>query len=371
MTSNKVFLTVAVAYFVQTALSFISQSWDYYLFGWIQYRQNINYYYTLLGVDAWGWLYFAGGMAIFGSFSHKFSSVNFVIFGLLASACSYIVWMIPYISGSFFNTSVFSILVHFSHLCRATVWPGMLAIFAQNLSAQKKGLSMFLWALTVSLGSITARSLLPLIMSVSSSSSRAYLVVLLFVILGVSGVACSLLFFGFKENPNFNPFRPQQFLQEQLDERDPSLNNSDNEIELSVNAERKFKFSIFSYLQIPSLLRYILSYVFLQAFCSHFLLPILSRKYFLDVNYPWKWCFNYLSMYDCGVIISTLVVGKLIDRKNNRHTYAMIALISAIAPIIVIFIVKTRQEWYYYFFSFLCGLCLGAPTYILNYLTVV
>lgn len=114
----------------------------------------------LLGiVDALYLISYSFGMAALGSIIHKVSLKSYIIAGLLLASASYLIFPIIFAMSGFFSPVVMGILMCLNGFFQATGWPGMMGIFGNWFSKNKKGVLMGIWAMNANMGNIIASSL--------------------------------------------------------------------------------------------------------------------------------------------------------------------------------------------------------------------
>jgi len=111
-------------------------------------------------VDALYLAFYSIGMGVLGSLMHRFTLKNYVIGGLIISSLSYMLWIVIYSLTGFYNVVLMTICMCINGFFQATGWPGLVGIFNNWFSQNKKGLLMGVWALNSNIGNIIAEALL-------------------------------------------------------------------------------------------------------------------------------------------------------------------------------------------------------------------
>jgi sugar phosphate permease len=144
-------------------------------------------------VDASYLISYSFGMAALGSIIHRVSLKTYIIVGLVLASCSYMLFPIIYGLTSFYSPILMTILMCFNGFFQATGWPGMMGIFGNWFSKNKKGVLMGIWAMNANVGNIIASNLCNLLQNNGISWIYNFLLTGAFAF-----VVASLMFFFLK-----------------------------------------------------------------------------------------------------------------------------------------------------------------------------
>lgn len=98
-------------------------------------------------------------MAALGSIIHRVSLKTYIIAGLILASLSYVLFPLIFAMSGFFSPVLVGVLMCLNGFFQATGWPGMMGIFGNWFSKNKKGVLMGIWAMNANVGNIIASSL--------------------------------------------------------------------------------------------------------------------------------------------------------------------------------------------------------------------